>query len=476
MGEGLQHDDGHSHVLASVIPNIRAYDPAYAYEMVAIVREGIARMYARASRWVKRRPAPPRPGESRGESLVKRRRASSHVCLLLHHSLQRELRHAESRRPDGRNRSSAASTGSSPRRNSKARVTGEVARSGRGRLRPAASGGADTMPSGWSEAARSCSKVVAPASSWPTAASRPRSTGATSFQQLRADGLAVDRWNRAAPRRPGAGRSHQRGPDSGHGGPVVVATDWIRAYPDLVAPWLPANRLILGTDGFGSVGRAEPLRRLFEITPPHIAAARSSAARAAESPARKPRPRCANWAWTRTRPIRGRSSDRRSIRRASSVGASTPPRSPGARFPTTTAPVTFTSVDSLPGHANRRSPRERRVAVEPEGRAEDDAATTGIRRSRGGYPTLGMSPRPHGGTWLNTIIGSGRAQPPHGQLERLIHAPNSLRLAPASSARPGSARPAQARPRGVPPSSAPRSGQWPTHSAQRSSASWLPKT
>jgi len=47
MGEGLQHDDGHSHVLASVIPNIRAYDPAYAYELAAIVREGIDRMCAR---------------------------------------------------------------------------------------------------------------------------------------------------------------------------------------------------------------------------------------------------------------------------------------------------------------------------------------------------------------------------------------------------------------------------------------------
>src|SRR5258707_6502826 len=47
-GEGLQHDDGHSHILASTIPNIRAYDPAYAYELAAIVRDGIDRTYVHA--------------------------------------------------------------------------------------------------------------------------------------------------------------------------------------------------------------------------------------------------------------------------------------------------------------------------------------------------------------------------------------------------------------------------------------------
>ena len=49
-GEGLQHDDGHSHILASVLPNIRAYDPAFAYELAVIVREGIQRMYGEARR------------------------------------------------------------------------------------------------------------------------------------------------------------------------------------------------------------------------------------------------------------------------------------------------------------------------------------------------------------------------------------------------------------------------------------------
>jgi pyruvate dehydrogenase E1 component len=53
----------------------------------------------------------------------------------------------------------------------------------------------------------------------------------------------------------------------------VIATDWIRTYPDLVAPWLPPTHLVLGTDGFGRSDAREALRELFEIDPAHIAAA-----------------------------------------------------------------------------------------------------------------------------------------------------------------------------------------------------------
>ena len=57
------------------------------------------------------------------------------------------------------------------------------------------------------------------------------------------------------------------------GGPVVAATDWIRTLPDLVAPWIPAPYLTLGTDGFGRSDTREALRDHFEIDPPAIAAA-----------------------------------------------------------------------------------------------------------------------------------------------------------------------------------------------------------
>jgi pyruvate dehydrogenase E1 component len=95
---------------------------------------------------------------------------------------------------------------------------------------------------------------------------------ATSFQQLRVDGLATDRWNRLNP------AAKLRVPYvakilPADGGQIVIATDWIRAYPDLVAPWLPASRIVLGTDGFGRSDTRETLRRLFSIDAPHIAAA-----------------------------------------------------------------------------------------------------------------------------------------------------------------------------------------------------------
>ena len=57
------------------------------------------------------------------------------------------------------------------------------------------------------------------------------------------------------------------------GGPIVAATDWVKALPDMVARWLPDHYLALGTDGFGRSGTREDLRALFEIDPTHIAAA-----------------------------------------------------------------------------------------------------------------------------------------------------------------------------------------------------------
>jgi pyruvate dehydrogenase E1 component len=107
---------------------------------------------------------------------------------------------------------------------------------------------------------------------------------ATSFQQLRVDGLATDRWNRLhpsqAPRVP-----HVAQVLAPEGGQIVIATDWIRAYPGLVTPWLPASSVVLGTDGFGRSDTREALRRFFEIDAPHITAATIGAlARAGKLP------------------------------------------------------------------------------------------------------------------------------------------------------------------------------------------------
>ncbi len=95
---------------------------------------------------------------------------------------------------------------------------------------------------------------------------------APSFQQLRRDALEVERWNRLhpaeTPRIPYV--SGVLGPE---GGPVVIATDWLKAVPDLVGPWLPAGTITLGTEGFGRSDTREALRALFEIDGPSIAAA-----------------------------------------------------------------------------------------------------------------------------------------------------------------------------------------------------------
>jgi pyruvate dehydrogenase E1 component len=101
---------------------------------------------------------------------------------------------------------------------------------------------------------------------------------APSFQLLRRDGVVAERWNRlhpdAPPRVPYVTRI--LGPE---GGPVVAATDWLKAVPDQVARWIPAPFVPLGTDGYGRSDTREALRAFFEVDAPSIA---SAAVRAVE--------------------------------------------------------------------------------------------------------------------------------------------------------------------------------------------------
>jgi pyruvate dehydrogenase E1 component len=110
---------------------------------------------------------------------------------------------------------------------------------------------------------------------------------APSFPLLRRDALEAERFNRlnpkATPKVPYV--STVLGPD---GGPIVAASDWMRALPDMVSRWLPPYYVSLGTDGFGRSDTREALRSLFEIDPPHIAAAAvSELARCGAMPADK---------------------------------------------------------------------------------------------------------------------------------------------------------------------------------------------
>jgi pyruvate dehydrogenase E1 component len=235
-GEGLQHDDGHSHILASTVPNVLAYDPAYAFELATIVRSGIDRMYVKGD------------------------------DVFYYVTLYNE-NYAQPAMPEG------AEDGI---------VKGIY------RFREAPSLGAKAPVARLVGSGSILQQVIAAqellAEKLGVAA---QVYSAPSFQQLRAEALTVDRWNRlhpeATPRTPYV--SQVLGPD---GGPIVAATDWMKALPEMVARWLPSPFVPLGTDGFGRSDTREALRAFFEIDPPQIAAATLSAlVRCGDYPAAK---------------------------------------------------------------------------------------------------------------------------------------------------------------------------------------------
>jgi len=223
-GEGLQHDDGHSHILASTVPNVRGYDPAFAYELAAIIRDGIGRMYG-----------------SKPEDVF--------YYITLHNE-----NYPQPVQPDG--------------------VGDDDILRGMYRFAPAPDLGAKAHPARLVGSGSILNGVLAArdllAEKFGVAA---EVYSAPSFTLLRRDALEAERWNRLhpdarTPREPIV--TTILGPD---GGPIVAATDWMKSLPDLVARWVPAPYLSLGTDGFGRSGTREDLRSLFEVDPAHVAAA-----------------------------------------------------------------------------------------------------------------------------------------------------------------------------------------------------------
>ncbi len=221
-GEGLQHDDGHTHVLASTVPVVRAYDPAFAYELAAVVRDGITRMfhdgedvYYYITVYNENYTQPPKP-EGVDEGIVR--------------GLYRFLAAPEI--PGG--------------------AKGQVRLVGSGSILLQVVEARSLLAERYGIAAEVYS--------------------ATSFQQLRHEALEVDRWNRLNPDQPERVPyvAQVLGPD---GGPIVAATDWIRTLPDMVAPWIKAPYLTLGTDGYGRSDTRAALRRHFDVDPVSVAAA-----------------------------------------------------------------------------------------------------------------------------------------------------------------------------------------------------------
>jgi pyruvate dehydrogenase E1 component len=221
-GEGLQHQDGHSHVLFSTVPNCAAYDPAFAYELAVIVQDGIRRMYQEQENLFyyltvgnENYAQPPMPEGCR-EGILK-----------------------------GIYRFQAAPGGKSV-----------VQLFGSGSI--------------LNEALRArailADRYQVPADVWSV----------TSYNELRREALAVERWNRLHPAE-ALRRPYLLEALGDAAGPIVAATDYMKIVADQVAPWLPGRLTALGADGFGRSDNRQQLRRHFEVSAEAIAAAALSA-------------------------------------------------------------------------------------------------------------------------------------------------------------------------------------------------------
>ncbi|MCZ7588286.1 MAG: pyruvate dehydrogenase (acetyl-transferring), homodimeric type [Gaiella sp.] len=218
-GEGLQHEDGHSHVLASVIPNCVAYDPTYAYEVAVIVRDGLRRMMTEQEDVFyyitvmnENYPHPPLP-EGAEEGILK--------GLYLLHEAQAE---------------------EGPR----------VQLLGSGAILREVEAAAELLAEDFG----------VKADVW----------SAPSFTELRRDGMEVERWNMLHP------TETQRSPwveecFAGREGPKVAATDYMRTFADQIRAWVPGRYVVLGADGFGRSDYRVKLRSFFEVDRYHVALA-----------------------------------------------------------------------------------------------------------------------------------------------------------------------------------------------------------
>ena len=209
MGEGLQHDDGHSHVMASVIPCCVSYDPTFAYELAVIIREGIRRMFVEQQDIYyyitllnENYPHPAMPDDVE-DGILK-----GMYCL-------------------------------------KAGQQPQVQLMGSGSILREVIAAADLLRKDFD----------VDSDVWSL----------TSLTELRRDGHAVERWNLLHPQEtPRTSYVEQCLTD--RAGPVVIATDYMKIFADQIRPFMAGRRLVaLGTDGFGQSDTREALREFFEV-------------------------------------------------------------------------------------------------------------------------------------------------------------------------------------------------------------------
>jgi pyruvate dehydrogenase E1 component len=216
-GEGLQHQDGHSHLLAYPVPNLITYDPAFAYELAVIIRDGIRRMYEEQ------------------ESIF------YYLTIMNENYSMPEM-------PKGVKEGIVKGIykfRASDKENSK----GRVQLFGSGTILNEVIRAQEILEEEFSVAA----------DVWSV----------TSYKELRRDALEIDRWNLLN------AEKEQKEPYitrvlRDHGDVFVAASDYVKALPDSLSKWIPGRLISLGTDGYGrSEGRKE-LRDFFEVDAKHI--------------------------------------------------------------------------------------------------------------------------------------------------------------------------------------------------------------
>ena len=240
LGEGLQHQDGHSLLLASTVPSLQAYDPAFAYEVGAIVKHGIERMYGRAD-------GTPAVGPD-GEPLD--------PDSLFYIALYNENYAMPALDPE-----------------QAADIEAGVVR-GLYRWKAAPGDGpskrATILFSGVSHvAAQEAAAVLAEHYDVAT-----ELWSATSYKRLREEALSSERWNRLHPSEPARVPLVTRLLAESHG-PITAVSDWMKIVPEQIARFVPEGRHfeVLGTDGMGRSDTREALRRHFEIDAGHVVVA-----------------------------------------------------------------------------------------------------------------------------------------------------------------------------------------------------------
>jgi pyruvate dehydrogenase E1 component len=209
-GEGLQHQDGHSQLVATTVPNCVAYDPTYAYELAVIIQDGLRRMY------------------------------QEQESVFYYITCMNE-NYAHPAMPSGVEQGI---------------LNGMylLQIGGRGKVRVTLFGSGTILR-----------EVLAAAEILEKDFGVPADVySVTSFSELRKNALDIERWNLMHPTEPQK-QTYIRQALGDHAGPFVAATDYMKTVPDQIRQWVPGRYAVLGTDGFGRSDSRAELRRFFEV-------------------------------------------------------------------------------------------------------------------------------------------------------------------------------------------------------------------